>query len=100
MILTILLYKGSLGERGRLFPCVRGWSGCVPKGPRGERRPADTVACAVAVARVATGEIEEELQQPSGKVRSGKAGAKARSEILTSEERQAIAKKAAAARWN
>lgn len=71
----------------------------MPKGPKGERRPADTVACAVMVARVATGEIEEELIAPSGKVRSGKAGAKARSEKLTSVRRQEIARKAASARW-
>jgi hypothetical protein len=71
----------------------------VPKGPRGERRPADTVACAVMVARIATGEIEEELTAPSGKVRSGKAGAKARSAKLTGVQRREIARKAASARW-
>jgi hypothetical protein len=51
------------------------------------------------VARIAVGEIEEELKTPSGKVRSGIAGAKARAESLTSSERQDIAKRAAAARW-
>lgn len=71
----------------------------MPKGPRGERRPADVIGCAVIVAKTATGEIEENLEKPSGKVRSGRAGAKARAEKLTPEERSAIAKKAAAARW-
>jgi hypothetical protein len=51
------------------------------------------------VAKIATGEIEEEAKPPSGKVRSGIAGAKARAESLTSGERQGIAKRAAAARW-
>jgi hypothetical protein len=51
------------------------------------------------VAKIATGEIEEEPKRPSGKVRSGIAGAKARAESLTSGERHNIARKAAAARW-
>jgi hypothetical protein len=52
------------------------------------------------VAKIATGEIEEEVKEPSGKVRSGKAGAKARAEKLTSDERRDIAKRAAGARWS
>jgi hypothetical protein len=71
----------------------------MPRGPHGEKRPAGTVECAVMVARIATGEIEEEPKSPSGKVRSGKAGAAARAKSLTAEERQAVAKKAAAVRW-
>ena len=31
----------------------------MPKGPNGERRPADTNACAVMVAKIATGEVED-----------------------------------------
>jgi len=31
----------------------------MPKGPHGEKRPADTVANAIRVARILTGEIEE-----------------------------------------
>ena len=31
----------------------------MPRGPRGERRPADVVGCAVTVAKIATGEIED-----------------------------------------
>ena len=40
----------------------------MPKGPQGQRRPADAVGCAVQVARIATGEEEEtaaEKEQPS-----------------------------------
>jgi hypothetical protein len=71
----------------------------MPTGPRGEKRPADVIGAAVMVARIATGEITEVLKKPSGKVRSGQAGAKARAEKLSQGERTAIAKKAAAMRW-
>jgi len=71
----------------------------MPRGPQGQKRPADAIGCAVIVAKIATGEIEEDLAKPSGKVRSGKAGAKARAEKLTGPERREIAKRAAAARW-
>ena len=67
------------------------------KGPNGETRPADVIGCAVNVAKIATGEVED--NKKSGRVRSGKAGAKARAESLTPEERSKIAKKAAAKRW-
>ena len=71
----------------------------VPRGPRGERRPADVIGCAIAVARLSVGDIREELKEPSGRVRSGHAGAKARADKLTPEERREIARKAAGARW-
>ena len=71
----------------------------MPKGPQGQKRPADVIGAAVMVAKIATGEIEETLKEPSGKVRSGKAGAKARAEKMTPAERSAVAKKAAAKRW-
>ena len=31
----------------------------MPRGPKGEKRPADVIGAAVMVARIATGEIEE-----------------------------------------
>ena len=68
-------------------------------GPRGEKRPADVIGGAIMVARIATGEIEEHTCEPSGKVRSGLAGAKARAEHMTKEERSVVARKAAGARW-
>jgi hypothetical protein len=70
----------------------------MPKGPNGEKRPADVIGAAVLVAKIATGEIENNPK--SGRVRSGNAGAKARAEKLTGEQRKQIAKKAAAARWS
>ena len=33
----------------------------MPRGPNGERRPADVVGCAVRVAKTATGEVKEDL---------------------------------------
>jgi hypothetical protein len=69
------------------------------RGPKGEKRPADMVGCAITVVRLPVGEIDETLKEPSSKVRSGHAGAKTRAERLTAEERKEIAKKAASARW-
>lgn len=71
----------------------------MPRGPQGQKRPANSIGCAVMVGRLATGEITEILKEPTGKVRSGKAGSKARAEKLSQAERIAIAKKAAASRW-
>ena len=48
----------------------------MPRGPNGERRPADVVGCAVRVAEVATGQVEEVLLKAPGRRKSGKAGAK------------------------
>ena len=35
----------------------------MPKGPRGEKRPADVIGMSVKVMRIATGEGEEELDR-------------------------------------
>lgn len=70
----------------------------MAKGPRGESRPADTVGCAIAVARIATGEVEDDRK--SGRVRSGKSGGSARAEKLSPRERREIARKAARLRWS
>ena len=37
----------------------------MPKGPRGEKRPADVIGAAIKVARIATHEIEEDID-PDG----------------------------------
>lgn len=74
----------------------------MPKGPRGEKRPADVIGAAIRVARIATGEEPEEITD-DGKDKAaqalGKKGGKARAEKMTPERRAEIAKKAAAARW-
>lgn len=72
----------------------------MPKGPSGQKRPADVVSAAVMVARIATGEIEESSQPKSGRVRSRHAGVAARAAALGPEKRQEIAKKAASKRWS
>ncbi len=75
----------------------------MPKGPQGQKRPADTVANAVRVAKILTGEIEEDLDD-SGKDKAaqslGKRGGAARRDKLTPERRAEIARKAAEKRWS
>jgi hypothetical protein len=39
----------------------------MPKGPQGQRRPADTVANAIRVAKILTGEVEEDTGADDGK---------------------------------
>ena len=46
----------------------------MPRGPNGEKRPADVVGCAVTVMKIATGEIDEDLPAHRDiKVNGGKA---------------------------
>jgi len=71
----------------------------MPKGPRGEKRPADVIGNAVRVARLATGEETEELAPATAGATLGKLGGQARARNLTPEQRAEQAKKAAAKRW-
>ena len=71
----------------------------MPKGPQGQRRPADAIGNAVHIARIATGEIEETTLKQPAKRKSGLAGAEARQESTTEAQRAEIARKAASARW-
>jgi hypothetical protein len=71
----------------------------MPKGPKGQKRPADVIGAAVMVAKIATGEIEEMVPDSPRGVAGGKVGGKARARALTPEKRQEIAKKAAVTRW-
>ncbi|HEX7407843.1 MAG TPA: RNA-binding protein [Candidatus Binatia bacterium] len=73
----------------------------MPKGPKGERRPADVIGCAVQVMRIATGEVKDDLRDPAKEHmrQGGLKGGKARAKKLTPAKRKAIARKAAAARW-
>jgi hypothetical protein len=71
----------------------------MPKGPQGQRRPADAIGCAIMVAKIATGEVEDVPMRSPGRMRSGKAGAKTRMHNTTAAQRVEIAKKAAAVRW-
>ncbi len=38
----------------------------MPKGPQGQKRPADAIALAVMVAQIARGDIEDDIQISSG----------------------------------
>ena len=57
----------------------------MPKGPQGQKRPADVIGNAVKVMRIATGEEEEEFEDdgkdPAAKALGAKGG-KARAEKL------------------
>ena len=73
----------------------------MPKGSKGQKRPADVIGAAVMVARIATGEVED-VKTLDGKEyarKGGLIGGKARANILTPDRRKSIAKKAAKARW-
>ena len=74
----------------------------MPKGPKGQKRPADVIGNAVRVMQIATGEAEEEFEDdgkdPAAKALGAKGG-KARAVKLTPEQRSEIAKRAAAKRW-
>lgn len=71
----------------------------MPKGPNGEKRPADSIGCAVMVGKIATGEKSDDGYAQPGRRKSGLAGAKARVKQTTKTERSQIARKASAARW-
>lgn len=71
----------------------------MPRGPQGQKRPADVIGNVVHVMRVATGEVAEDENTTTGRVRSGRAGAIARMQRTTPERRKEIAKRAAAVRW-
>lgn len=72
----------------------------MPKGPHGEKRPADVIGNAIKIARIATGE-EEDDREPlkSAAAELGSKGGKKRAENMTPERRAEIARKAAEKRW-
>jgi hypothetical protein len=68
----------------------------MPRGPKGEKRPADVIGAAVMVGRIATGEIDESTQPDDGKdpaaVALGRKGDNARVEGLSAKRRKEIAR--------
>ena len=74
----------------------------MPKGPSGQKRPADVISNAVHVMRVLTGEADDEAPE-DGKDKAaqslGRKGGAARAASMTPERRAEIAKKAAEKRW-
>ena len=77
----------------------------MPRGPKGERRPADVNARAVMIAKIATGQITDDVPTPESEgkdpaaVALGRRGGKARAAALSTARRKEIAKAAAAKRW-
>ena len=71
----------------------------MPKGPKGEKRPADVIGAAVKVMQIATGEIEEDTDGKEYARKGGKKGGLARARKLTPKQRSEIARAAAEARW-
>ena len=70
----------------------------MPKGPQGQKRPADVIGNAVHVMRIATGEVQESTPK-SGRAKGGKKGGAVRAQRLTDEQKAEIARTAATARW-
>ena len=75
----------------------------MPKGPNGQKRPADAIGLAVMVGKIATGEIEDTKGDEGKDLSAAALGAKggvARAKSMSPERRQELARLAAHARWN
>ena len=62
----------------------------MPRGPRGQKRPANVIGNAVRVMRIATGEIEEDFGKTPKRAKGGRKGGKARACSLTAEQRSKL----------
>jgi hypothetical protein len=73
----------------------------MPKGPQGQKRPADVVGNAILIGRIATGEAADDppVGQDDSSPKTGQKGGDARAKAMTPERRSEIARKAAAKRW-
>lgn len=72
----------------------------MPKGPQGQKRPADVIGNAVKVMRIATGEEEDDTDSvKSAAAELGSRGGKARAAALSKTQRSEIARKGATKRW-
>ena len=78
------------------------WPITMPRGPKGEKRPADVIGAAVMIGKIATGEVDD-LTTDDGKIAAavalGRMGGKARAAGMSAKKRKEIAQKAAAKRW-
>jgi hypothetical protein len=74
----------------------------MPRGPKGEKRPADVIGNAVHVMRIATGEEHDIIPEPAKEFarKGGVKGGAVRAERLSPERRREIAKIAAERRWS
>ena len=73
----------------------------MPRGPQGQKRPADVIGNAVRVMRIATGEETEDAYDDSKAYHraGGVKGGAARAAALPAQRRSEIARRAAQARW-
>ena len=75
----------------------------MARGPHGEKRPTDVNQRAILIAKIATGEIEDEAttdgKNPAA-VALGRMGGKARAEGMSAKRRKEIAREAAQKRWD
>ena len=74
----------------------------MPRGPKGEKRPADAIGSAIMIAKIATGEIEDIITEDgknAAAVALGRMGGRARAAGMTATRRKEIARKAANVRW-
>lgn len=76
----------------------------MPRGPRGEKRPADVICRAVKVMKIATGELAEDADEESppkdeAAAELGRRGGKTRAKGMSAKRRSEIVRKAARSRW-
>ena len=73
----------------------------MPKGPKGQKRPADVIGNAIGLRSPRA--RKQDFPADDGKDKAaqslGQRGGRARAKSLTKEQRTAIARKAARARW-
>ena len=65
----------------------------MPKGPKGEKPPADVIGAAILVGPIATGEAEDKPRKTPNRARGGKADGVARAKTVTAKRRKEFAKK-------
>jgi hypothetical protein len=93
-----------ISQRQRLMSERRWGTTEMPKGPKGQKRPADVIGNAVRVMRIATGEESESPDRRNqaavalSKLGASKGG-QARAKSMSKAKRVAIAKKAATSRF-
>jgi hypothetical protein len=73
----------------------------MPKGPQGQKRPADVIGTAVRVMKIATGEATEDTPEGGTEYarKGGLIGAPKRAAKLSKKRRSEIASKAAKPGW-
>jgi hypothetical protein len=73
----------------------------MPKGPQGQKRPADVIGNAVRVMQIATGEVAEDAPEPGKEYarKGGLIGGPKRAAKLSKKQRSEIASKGARVRW-